>query len=71
MGVPWCQKTARPPPPASYAQGGTALSSEVAVHVAVGERNPLADRLYPHRRPGVESASFGYDDRYLADQMLL
>ena len=43
------------------------MSSEVAVYVAVGERNLLAGRLYPHRRRGVESASFGYDDRYLAD----
>jgi serine/threonine-protein kinase HipA len=43
------------------------MSSEVAVYVAVGERNLLAGRLYPHRRRGVESASFSYDDRYLAD----
>jgi serine/threonine-protein kinase HipA len=43
------------------------MSSEVAVYVAIGERNLLAGRLYPHRRRGVESASFGYDDRYLAD----
>jgi serine/threonine-protein kinase HipA len=43
------------------------MSSEVAVYVAVGDRNLLAGRLYPHRRRGVESASFGYDDRYLAD----
>jgi serine/threonine-protein kinase HipA len=43
------------------------MSSEVAVYVAVGERNLLAGRLYPYRRRGVESASFSYDDRYLAD----
>jgi serine/threonine-protein kinase HipA len=43
------------------------MSSEVAVYVAVGMRNLLAGRLYPHRRRGVESASFSYDDRYLAD----
>jgi serine/threonine-protein kinase HipA len=43
------------------------MSSEVAVYVTVGERNLLAGRLYPHRRRGVESASFGYEDRYLAD----
>jgi serine/threonine-protein kinase HipA len=43
------------------------MSSEVVVYVAVGERNLLAGRLYLHRRRGVESASFGYDDRYLAD----
>jgi serine/threonine-protein kinase HipA len=42
------------------------VSGDIAVHVAVGERNLLAGRLYPHRR-GVESASFVYDDRYLAD----
>jgi hypothetical protein len=40
---------------------------KIAVYVAVGMRNLLAGRLYPHRRRGVESASFGYDDRYLAD----
>ncbi len=43
------------------------MSSEVAVYVAVGGRNLLAGRLYPHRCRGVESASFSYDDRYLAD----
>jgi len=43
------------------------VSSDVAVYVAVGGRNLLAGRLYPHRRRGVESASFGYDGRYLAD----
>jgi serine/threonine-protein kinase HipA len=43
------------------------VSSDVAVYVVVGERNLLAGRLYPHRRRGVESASFVYDDRYLAD----
>jgi serine/threonine-protein kinase HipA len=43
------------------------VSSDVAVYVAVGRRNLLAGRLYPYRRRGVESASFIYDDRYLAD----
>ena len=43
------------------------MSGEIAVYVAIGERNLLAGRLYPHRRRGVESASFSYDDRYLAD----
>jgi serine/threonine-protein kinase HipA len=43
------------------------MSSEIAVYVAVGERNLRAGRLYPHRRRGLESASFSYDDRYLAD----
>jgi hypothetical protein len=42
------------------------MSGEIAVYVAIGERNLLAGRLYPHRRRGVESASFSYDDRYLA-----
>jgi len=43
------------------------MSGEIAVYVAVSERNLLAGRLYPHRRRGVESASFVYDGRYLAD----
>ncbi|HLY63961.1 MAG TPA: HipA domain-containing protein [Chloroflexota bacterium] len=43
------------------------MSGEIAVYVAVRERNLLAGRLYPHRRRGVESASFVYDGRYLAD----
>ena len=43
------------------------MSDEITVYVAVSERNLLAGRLYPHRRHGVESASFAYDDRYLAD----
>jgi serine/threonine-protein kinase HipA len=43
------------------------MSDEITVYVAVRERNLLAGRLYPHRHRGVESASFAYDDRYLAD----
>jgi serine/threonine-protein kinase HipA len=43
------------------------MSDEISVYVAVSERNLLAGRLYPHRHRGVESASFAYDDRYLAD----
>jgi serine/threonine-protein kinase HipA len=43
------------------------VTSDVAVYVVVGERDLLAGRWYPHRRRGVESASFVYDDRYLAD----
>ncbi len=43
------------------------MSDEITVYVAVRERNLLAGRLYPHRQRGVESASFAYDDRYLAD----
>ena len=42
------------------------MSDEITVYVAVRERNLLAGRLYPHRHRGVESASFAYDDRYLA-----
>src|SRR5580693_3631343 len=43
------------------------MSDDVEVCVAVGERNVLAGRMYPHHRRGVESASFVYNDRYLAD----
>src|SRR6202043_3656349 len=43
------------------------MSDEIAVYVAVSKRNLLVGRLYPHRRRGSESASFVYDDRYLAD----
>jgi serine/threonine-protein kinase HipA len=43
------------------------MSDDVEVHVAVGEKNVLAGRMYPHHRRGVESASFVYNDRYLAD----
>src|SRR6202047_4788563 len=43
------------------------MSDEIAVYVAVSKRNLLVGRLSPHRRRGVESASFVYDDRYLAD----
>jgi len=42
------------------------MSDEITIYVAVRERNLLAGRLYPHRHRGVESASFAYDDRYLA-----
>ena len=43
------------------------MSSDIEVYVAVGEKNLLAGRMYPHRRRGVESASFVYDDRYFAN----
>ncbi len=43
------------------------MSTDVDVFVAVGDRNIRAGRLYSHRRRGTESASFLYDDRYLAD----
>ncbi len=43
------------------------MSTDVDVFVAVGDRNIRAGRLYSHRRRNAESASFIYDDRYLAD----
>jgi serine/threonine-protein kinase HipA len=42
------------------------VSSHVEVHVALGGKNLMAGRMYSHRRRGSESASFVYDDRYLA-----
>lgn len=38
----------------------------VDVYVVVGERELLAGRLWSHRRRGGESASFAYDNAYLA-----
>lgn len=43
------------------------MTSDIEVFVAVGERNVLAGRLYPHVRRGSESASFVYDDKYLSN----
>jgi serine/threonine-protein kinase HipA len=43
------------------------MNNDIEVYVAVGARNVLAGRLYPHSRRGSESASFIYNDRYLAD----
>jgi serine/threonine-protein kinase HipA len=43
------------------------VSGDAIVYVAAGDKNLRAGRLYAHRRRGVESASFVYDDRYLAD----
>jgi serine/threonine-protein kinase HipA len=43
------------------------VSSDIEVFVATGERNLLAGRMYSHRHRGAGSASFVYDDRYLAD----
>lgn len=43
------------------------MSSHVEAYVALGDRNLLAGRMYSHRHRGSESASFIYDDRYLAD----
>lgn len=43
------------------------MTSHIEVFVAVGETNLLAGRLYPHYRRGSESATFVYDDKYLAN----
>ena len=43
------------------------MNNDIEVYVSVGERDVLAGRLYPHSRRGTESASFIYNDRYLAD----
>lgn len=42
------------------------MTDEVGVYLAVGTEDVLTGRLYAHRRRGVESASFAYDDQYLA-----
>lgn len=42
------------------------MSGDIAVYATLGEENLLAGRLYAHRRRGLESASFVYDDRFLA-----
>ena len=43
------------------------MTSDIEVFVAVGARNVLAGELYPHYRRGSESASFIYDNSYLAN----
>lgn len=43
------------------------MSSPVDVYVVVGGADVRAGRLFSHRRRGTESASFVYDDRYLAN----
>jgi serine/threonine-protein kinase HipA len=44
------------------------MSGDVEVYAAVGTRNLLAGRMHNHHQNGgAESASFAYDDRYLAD----
>jgi len=40
----------------------------IAVYVTFGIETFRAGRLYPHRRHGTESASFTYDDAYLASE---
>ncbi len=42
------------------------MTSEIEVVVAAGARNILVGQLYPHYRRGSESASFIYDNKYLA-----
>ena len=43
------------------------MSDEVSVFVAVGDENVLVGRMYYHRRRGVESTSFVYDNSFLAN----
>ena len=43
------------------------MTGAIDVYVAVGKRDLFAGRLYPHHRRGAESASFIYNDGYLAD----
>jgi len=43
------------------------VTDHIEVHVSTGSAGLLAGRLYPHYRRGSESASFSYDDRYLAE----
>jgi serine/threonine-protein kinase HipA len=43
------------------------VSERVSVFVAIGDENVLAGRMYHHRHRGVESTSFVYDDRFLAN----
>jgi len=43
------------------------VTSAIDVCVAVGKRDLFVGRLYPHHRRGTESASFIYNDGYLAD----
>jgi len=42
------------------------VNETIEVHVTFGTKTLRAGRLYPHRRRGSESASFIYDDAYLA-----
>ena len=43
------------------------MTSAIDVYVAVGKRDLFVGRLYPRHRRGTESASFIYNDGYLAD----
>lgn len=42
------------------------MTAVIEVYSAEGSRDVLAGRMYPHFRRGTESASFIYDDKYLA-----
>ncbi|HTX86406.1 MAG TPA: type II toxin-antitoxin system HipA family toxin [Streptosporangiaceae bacterium] len=43
------------------------MTNNIEVFVATGEKNIFAGRMFPHYRRGSESASFIYDDKYLAN----
>jgi hypothetical protein len=43
------------------------MAEAVDVRVVIGGRELRAGRMWSHRRAGHESASFTYDDSYLAD----
>ena len=43
------------------------MTGAIEVHVTFNSETMRAGRLYPHRRRGTESASFTYDDSYLAN----
>lgn len=46
---------------------GTMMAGTIEVHVMIAGRTRRAGTLYAHRRRGVESATFVYDNAYLAD----
>lgn len=43
------------------------MTDNIEVFVVIGEKNIFAGRMFPHYRRGSESASFIYDDKYLAN----
>lgn len=47
---------------------GQPMITDVRVYVEIGGRPVPAGHLYSHRRRRVESASFGYDESYLASR---
>jgi serine/threonine-protein kinase HipA len=44
------------------------VTDYIEVFVVAGARSSLAGRMYSHHRRGSESASFSYDDKYLASR---